>query len=116
LIFWAADAEAIVDPFPLARDAERLARISADDNIHRSTPRAAVKGGNVVPQRRFIQGRVFHPRHEGGRSIGFPLDVTHSAIPGTGSGEPEVDSTGSGAERKAVQARVFSSGSVSGGR
>jgi hypothetical protein len=89
--------------FALARDAERLARISACEDIHRSTPRAAIEGGNVVPQRSFIQGLVFHPRHESGRSITFPLDVTDSAIPGTGDGEAEVDPSGTGAERQAEE-------------
>ena len=65
----------------LARNGKRLARIAARENIHCSTPRAAVKGGNVVPERCAIQGLVFHPRHEDGRSIGFALDVTNSAIP-----------------------------------
>lgn len=70
----------------LARDGERLARIARSDDIHRAAPRAAVKGGNVVPDRRSIQGRVFHPRHEDGRGVGVPLDMTQSAI----SGECEV--------------------------
>lgn len=104
----------ILRALALARDGKRLARISAKDNIHRATPRAAVEGGNVVPQRCFIQGRVFHPRHKGGRSIGFPLDVTDSAIPGAGNGEPEVDPAGTGAERQAEE-QVCGSGSVSGG-
>ncbi len=66
----------------LARDGERLARIARIDDIHRAAPRVAVEGGNVVPERRAIQGRVFHPRHEDGRGVGVPLDVTHSAISG----------------------------------
>lgn len=93
----------IVRALALARDREWLARISTSEDIHCSTPRAAVKGSNVVPDRCRIQGLVFHPRHEGGCSICFPLDVTNSAIPGTGDGKPEVDSTGSGTERQAEE-------------
>ena len=53
----------------LAGDGERLARIARSDDVHRAAPRAAVKGGKVVPDRRRIQGRVFHPRHEDGCGV-----------------------------------------------
>ncbi|KGJ18535.1 hypothetical protein IX57_03780 [Paracoccus sanguinis] len=66
----------------LARDGERLARITRSDDVHRAAPRATVECSNVVPDRRRIQGRVFHPRHKDGRGVGVPLDVTHSAISG----------------------------------
>ena len=104
----------ILRPLAFARDREWLARIAPSEDIHRSTPRAAVEGGNIVPDRCFIQGRVFHPRHEDGRSIGFPLDVTHSSIPGVCDCKPEVDPAGTGAERQAEE-QVCGSGSVSGG-
>ena len=85
-------------------NAERLARIATMDDIHRAAPRLAVEGGNIVPDRRAIQGRVFHPRHEGGRSVGVPLDVTHSAVPGDGEMEAEIKPSGSSAEGKSEQA------------
>jgi hypothetical protein len=100
----------------LACDGERLARIARSDDVHRAAPRAAVKGGNVVPDRRRIQGRVFHPRHEDGRGVGVPLDVTHSAISGACEVQPESEPAGAGAEREAEEARVAGSGSASGGR
>ena len=53
----------------LARHAERLARITRSDDVHRAAPRAAVKGSNVVPDNSMIQGRVFHPRHESGCGV-----------------------------------------------
>ena len=81
----------------LARDRERLARIACSDDIHRTTPRAAVEGGNIVPDNSLIQGRAFHPRHESGCGEGFPSDMAHSTISGDGDGEPEVDATGAGA-------------------
>jgi len=105
----------IVCPLPLARDRERLARIAASEDIHCAAPWSAIEGGNVVPQRRFIQGRVFHPRHESGRSITFPLDVTHSSIPGACDGEAEVDPASSGAQREAEQTCACGSGRTSGG-
>ena len=96
-----------------ARDGERLARISRSDDVHRAAPRAAVEAGNVVPDRRWIQGRLFHPRHENGRGVGFPFDMAHSSISGQGDGEPEVEPACAGAEREAEQ--VSGSGSVSRG-
>lgn len=74
------------------------------DDIHEAAPRSAVEGGNVVPDRRAIQGRVFHPCHERGRCVGFPLDVTHSSISWGGDMESEVKTSGSGAEGQPEQA------------
>ncbi len=99
-----------------ARDGERLARIARSDDVHRAAPRAAIEGSNVVPERRAIQGRVFHPRHEDGRGEGVPLDVTHSTISRDGDGEPEVEPARAGAEGEAEDACVSGSGSASGGR
>ncbi len=100
----------------LARDGERLARIARSDDVHRAAPRAAVEGGDVVPDRRRIQGRVFHPRHENGRGVGVPLDMTHSAISGAREVQSEVEPAGAGAEREAEEARVAGSGRQAGGR
>ena len=80
-------------------DAERLARIARTDEIHRAAPRAAVEAGKIVPDRRLIQGLVFHPRHEDGRGEGVPLDVTHSTVSGFGQRKSEVEASGAGAER-----------------
>jgi hypothetical protein len=85
-------------------DGERLARIAAMDDIHQAAPRSAIEGANVVPDRRAIHGRVLHPRHERGRRIGFPLDVTHSSISGVGDVQAEVETSGSGAEGQSEQA------------
>jgi hypothetical protein len=92
-----------------ACDRERLARIARSDDVHRTAPRAAVEGSNVVPDNSLIQGRVFHPRHESGCGEGFPFDMAHSTISGDGDGEPEVDATGAGAEREAEEACVVCS-------
>ncbi len=100
----------------LARDGEWLARIARSDDIHRAAPRAAVEAGNIVPDRRAIQGRVFHPRHEDGCGVGFPLDMAHSTISGDGDGESEVEPTRAGTEGEAEQACVSGSGSTSEGR
>ncbi len=97
----------------LACDGERLARIARSDDIHRAAPRAAVEAGNVVPDRRTIQGRLFHPCHEDGRGVGFPFDMAHSSISGHGDGEAEVEPACAGTQREAEQ--VSGSGSAPGG-
>jgi hypothetical protein len=74
----------VLDPEAPAGVALALTRVAARDDIHDATPRAAVEGGNIVPDRRAIQGRAFHPCHESGRRVGFPLDVTHSSMAGLG--------------------------------
>jgi len=106
----------IVHTPALARDGERLARIARSDDVHRTAPRAAVEGRNVVPDNSLIQGRVFHPRHESGCGVGFPFDMAHSTISWDGDGEPEVEPASAGAQGEAEQACVSGSGSVSGGR
>jgi hypothetical protein len=66
----------------LAGDGQVLAGAAASDAIHDSTPRLAVEGSNVVPDRSSTQGLLFHPSHEDGRGEGFPLDVANSSTPG----------------------------------
>jgi hypothetical protein len=66
--------------FTFACDAEGLAWVARRNEIHAPTPWDSIEGFNLVPYRRFIQGLVFHPRHESGRCEGFPLNVTHSLI------------------------------------
>ena len=98
------------------RHAERLARIARSDDVHRAEPWAAVEAGNVVPERRVIQGRVFHPRHDNGRGEGVPLDVTHSSISGAGNGKPDIEATGTSTEGQAEEAGAIGSGRQAGGR
>ena len=98
------------------RDRERLARVARSEDIHEAAPRSAVESCKVVPDRRWIQGFVFHPRHESGCCEGFPHDVTHSAISGTGDVEAEVEAACSCAERDAVKACVVAPRIAPGGR
>lgn len=99
----------------LARDGERLARIARREDIHRAAPWFAVETGNVIPDRRAIQGRIFHPRHDNGCGESFPFDIAHSTISGQCDGEPEVDPASAGAEGQAEKARVSGSGTMSRG-
>jgi hypothetical protein len=92
---------------PAPRNREWLAWIAAMDDIHEAAPRFAVKGFNIVPDRRVIQGRVFHPRHERGRGKAFPFNVTNSSIVWQGKVQAEVESSRSRAEREAEQPAPF---------
>jgi hypothetical protein len=93
----------IVFPAPLSCKAEGLAGITASEDMNPSTPRAAVEGGNVVPDRSLIQGRVCHPRHENRRREGFPLDVTNSSISGFGDMQSEFKPADAGAEGNSIE-------------
>ncbi len=64
----------------LAGVTEWLARVAARYEIHNAAPRSAIEGFEIVPDRRSIQGLVFHPRHESGRCVGFPLNVSHGSV------------------------------------
>ena len=93
----------VVVSCPLSGDGPRLARVARSDEIHDSTPRVAVEGLEIVPDRRRIQGLVLHPRHEDGRSVGFPLDVTHNSGPlAKGKLESQIKSPGTAAKAKDV--------------
>ena len=60
--------------------AEGLTRVSCREDIHFSTPRLAVKGDKIRPDRRCIQGLFFHPGHESGRSVCVSLDPANSSV------------------------------------
>lgn len=80
-----------------------MARETCSEDIHEATPRAAVKGDNVVPDRSRIQGLVFHPRHERGRCVAFPLNVTNgSYVVFEQEVEAEFDSCGAGAKAEGM--------------
>lgn len=64
-------------PKALSGKAVGLARDARSETIHEATPREAIEGREIVPDRRAIHGLIFHPRHESGCCVGFPLDVTH---------------------------------------
>lgn len=86
-----------------AGEAEGLAWISGSEDMNLSTPRRTVEGGNVIPDRSLIQGLVFHPCHESGRSEGFPLDVTNSSVFWFCDVEAEFKAADAGAKRDAAE-------------
>lgn len=69
----------IVLPSAATGEAERLARVSASDAIHNSTPRAAVEGSQVAPDRCRSHGFLFHATRQDAGRESFPLNVTDDA-------------------------------------
>ena len=65
---------------PFAGDADVLARESRNEQIHASTPRCAVKGEQVRPDRRRIKGSRFHKAGKLCGSRGFPLHVANGSM------------------------------------
>jgi hypothetical protein len=80
-----------------SRLAEGLAGIAGSDEMNAAAPRSAVEGFKVVPDSSRCQGLVFHPRHESGRGVAFPLDESHSSIGGLCDVQPEVEAGIAGA-------------------
>jgi hypothetical protein len=101
----------IVPAAPLSGKGEGLAGITGKDAMNAATPRAAVKGSQVVPDRSRSQGRVRHPGHEDRRREGAPLDETHSAVSGFGQVQAKVESADTGAKAEAAKL-VMSSGGM----
>jgi len=71
---------------PLAGKADGLAREARKDAIHEATPRSAVEGGKVIPDRSRSHACFFHARSQNGSGLHFPLHVADNA-----HGEPEFE-------------------------
>lgn len=76
----------IVSAAPLSGVTERLARVARCEHIHEATPRSAIEGGEVVPDRRRSQATVLHARDQDRGGMGFPLHETDGAV-GVSEGE-----------------------------
>jgi hypothetical protein len=57
-------------------DTKWLAWISSSEAIHFATPRLAIEGSKICPNRCLIQDFVLHARFKDGTRKGFVLDVT----------------------------------------
>ncbi|BBF70173.1 hypothetical protein SBA_ch1_23730 [Sphingomonas bisphenolicum] len=93
----------IVGSSPCAGEAEGLAWIAGNDDMNAVAPWSAIEGFEIVPNRRRCQGRVFHPRHESGRCMSFPLDESHSAISGLCDMQAKIEACISCTERDAAK-------------
>jgi hypothetical protein len=92
------EVSVIVKATALAGSGERLAGEAGSDEIHPATPRATVERVEVRPDRCLIQGLVCHPRHEHGRCVAVPLNVSHGAGGDSGESEGELEASVSGAQ------------------
>ena len=101
--------EAVVEPGALAGVADVLTRETASNEIHDATPRSAVEGGNVVPDRRRIQPAFRHARDQDRSRIDFPLHETDgtggTSEAGEESPDAELEAGGSGEEGETVEGR-----------
>lgn len=85
----------------LAGGAERLARVAATDEIHRSTPGPAVEGSQIRPHRSRSQEARVHRLDQTADAERFPLHIAHSASTAAEREiESEVEPAASGAERE----------------
>lgn len=88
----------VIDTPTLSRRRERLTGEAGSDEVHSSTPRSSIEGGEVRPDRRLIQVRLIHPRHESGRRVGVPLNVSHGSGGDSCESQGELESSVAGAE------------------
>lgn len=86
----------VVESGALADNGDWLARESRSDEIHNATPRSAIEGCEIVPNRSFRQGLAFHPCHEDGRGVSVPFTETHSSIAGDNRRNAKFESGNSG--------------------
>jgi hypothetical protein len=63
------------EPFSFARERIIGARIAAHETVNDSVQRRCDKGVHAIPDRRRRYGLLFHPTHEVGCGVHFPLDV-----------------------------------------
>jgi hypothetical protein len=82
----------------LSCEGERLARVARSDEIHDSTPRAAVEGSQIAPHREAIDASLAHRPRQVRAGAGFPLNPADDASAGNGQLDAEVEPSASGAE------------------
>ena len=104
------EVSGIVCAAPKPAEGERLAGITGRDKMNAAAPRPAIKGFEIVPDRSRSQGRVRHPRHEGGRGKTVSLDITHGAISGFCQMQSEIQSADTGAKADAAKLVMFCGG------
>jgi hypothetical protein len=88
--------------------AERLAGVAANEAIHDATPRSAVEGGKIAPQRARIQAALFHARDKEAGDVGFSLNATDDASSWMRQSNGEIESAVAGAEGEDVEPGTYS--------
>lgn len=93
------------DAAPLAGRGHWLTWKSRHDAIHCATPRAAVEGDEVIPDRSLIQPAVLHARRQNRGGIGFPLHVTDDASASHSAAKSTLEAADAGAEAEHAEGR-----------
>jgi len=76
-----------------SRDTEWLTRVAANDPIHDSTPRVAIKGFAICPNRRVIQGCFFHCLDQDCNGRDFDFHITDCTSIGYSQSKSSIEST-----------------------
>jgi hypothetical protein len=74
-------------------DREGLAGESGSDEIHFATPREAIEGSQISPDRRVIQGTVFNTRRQDFAGSGFVFHEADNVSPWQSQPDSEVKSS-----------------------
>jgi len=88
----------VVGSLSLACDAEWLAGITGNDSMNSVTPRAAIEGSGIRPNRRWMKSPVFHPRCQDFDARGFPLDHADCSSAWKRQSDAEIESSDSSAD------------------
>ena len=97
-----AQVPLVLEAALLSCDAPRLAWDSRSDAIHDSTPRAAVEGRGICPNRRRSQAALLHARDQDAAGCRFPLHETDRASRRHREAQSKVDSRHSGTYRNDI--------------
>ena len=90
----------VVDSLSFSGLGERLAWVSANDAIHEASPLLAMKGMKIRPNRRWIQGFLFHARSQDVCSERFVLNAADDASSRDRHSDADVKHPGAGADRQ----------------
>jgi hypothetical protein len=88
----------VVFPPSITRNGEWLTGIPTNQEIHSATPRPAIEGGNVIPDRSLIQPVFCHARDKSRDAIGFPFHVTDNTGGRDSGTDPEIEPAEAGTE------------------
>lgn len=81
---------------------EGLAWEAPNDRLNDSTPRLAIEGSQIRPNRRLVKESLFHARSQNFAGIGFVLHVAYDSSSRERHSEAEIESAGSGAQGQSV--------------
>lgn len=96
----------VIDPVALSSTGCGLAGEARNDKIHDATPRVAVEGCKIRPNRCLVQPPFLHSRSQYFGTERFPLDVADSASASARQMESEVESANAGAEGEHVEGMI----------